>query len=160
MYPPNHLNLQHSSIAKYLCAQLLSRVCNPVSYSPLGSSVHGIFQARILEWVFMPSSRGSSWPRDRTCVSCIAGRFFPSWVMGKTHSWIFGELKNFFRLSYFQKFWFKQSEMGPRHRHFKKKNARGGFKWAVGNKDLWFHSTLSFSAWENRGPLTSSVTVG
>ena len=41
--------------------------------SPPGSSVHGILQARILEWVAMPSSRGSSWPRDRTWVSCTAG---------------------------------------------------------------------------------------
>ena len=39
--------------------------------SPPGSSVHGILQARILEWVAMPSSRGSSWPRVRTCASCI-----------------------------------------------------------------------------------------
>ena len=47
--------------------------------SPQGSSVHGILQTRILEWVAMPSSRGSSQPRDRTCiycVSCIAGGFF------------------------------------------------------------------------------------
>ena len=47
--------------------------------SPSGSSVHGILQARILEWVTMPSSRGSSWPRDWTsisCISCIAGGFF------------------------------------------------------------------------------------
>ena len=41
-----------------------------------GSSVHGIFQARILEWVVISFSRRSSWPRDQTCVSCIAGRFF------------------------------------------------------------------------------------
>ena len=41
-----------------------------------GSSVHGIFQARILEWVFISSSRGSSQPRDQTLVSCIASRFF------------------------------------------------------------------------------------
>jgi len=41
-----------------------------------GSFVHGILQARMLEWVAMPSSRGSSQPRDRTLVSCIAGRFF------------------------------------------------------------------------------------
>ena len=44
-----------------------------------GSYVHGILQARILEWVAMPSSRGSSWPRDQTlisCISCIAGVFF------------------------------------------------------------------------------------
>ena len=41
-----------------------------------GSSVHGILQARILEWVAIPFSRGSSQPRDQTWVSCIAGRFF------------------------------------------------------------------------------------
>ena len=44
--------------------------------SPQGSSVHGILQARILERVAMPSSRGSSRPRDGTWVSCIAGKFF------------------------------------------------------------------------------------
>ena len=45
-------------------------LCNPIDYSPPGSSVHGILQARILEWAAMPSSRGSSWPRDWTWVSC------------------------------------------------------------------------------------------
>ena len=45
-----------------------------------GSSVHGILQARILEWVAIPFSRGSSWPRDRTRVSRIAGRFFTIWA--------------------------------------------------------------------------------
>ena len=45
-------------------------------HSPLGSSVHGILQARILEWVAMPSSRGSSRPRDQIHVSCLAGGFF------------------------------------------------------------------------------------
>ena len=60
-------------------------LCDPLDYSWLGSSVHGIFQARILEWVAVSSSRGSFWPRDWTCVSCdswIAGGFFttePSW---------------------------------------------------------------------------------
>ena len=48
--------------------------------SPSGSSVHGILQARILEWVAVPLSRGSFWPRDWTLVSCIAGRFFTSWA--------------------------------------------------------------------------------
>jgi len=42
-------------------------------FSPPGSSVHGILQARILEWVAIPFSRGSSRPRDQTPVSCIAG---------------------------------------------------------------------------------------
>ena len=44
--------------------------------SPPGSSVYGILQARILEWVAMPSSRGSSGPRDQTWISCTVGRFF------------------------------------------------------------------------------------
>ena len=50
-------------------------LCNPVDYT-----AHGILQARILEWVAFPFSRGSSQPRDRTQVSCIAGRFFTSWA--------------------------------------------------------------------------------
>ena len=48
--------------------------------SPLGSSVHGILQARILEWGAIPFSRGSSQTRDQTQVSCIAGRFFTAWA--------------------------------------------------------------------------------
>ena len=48
--------------------------------SPPGSSVHGIFQARILEWVAIPFSRGSSRPRYQTRVSCIVDRFFTVWV--------------------------------------------------------------------------------
>ena len=48
-------------------------MCDPVDCSLPGPSVHGILQARILEWVAMPSSRGSSRPRDRTQVSRIAG---------------------------------------------------------------------------------------
>ena len=52
--------------------------------SPPGSSVHGILQARILEWVAIPSSRGSSQPRDWTLVSGIAGRFFTIWATRET----------------------------------------------------------------------------
>ena len=52
----------------------------PMDCSPPESSVHGIFQARILEWVAMPSSRGSSQPRDWTQVSCIAGGCFTAWA--------------------------------------------------------------------------------
>ena len=47
-------------------------LCNPMDWSPPGSSVYGILQARILEWVAMPSSRGSSWPRDRNWVSSVS----------------------------------------------------------------------------------------
>ena len=49
-----------------------------------GSSVHGISQARILEWVAISFSRGSSQPRDWTCISCIAGRFFTAEPPGKS----------------------------------------------------------------------------
>ena len=45
-----------------------------------GYSVRGILQARILKWVAIPFFRGSSWPRDQTQVSCVAGRFFTIWV--------------------------------------------------------------------------------
>ena len=48
--------------------------------SPPGSSVHGILQARILEWIAMPSSRGSSWSRNQTQVTQIEGRFFTVWA--------------------------------------------------------------------------------
>ena len=51
-------------------------LCNPMDYSLPGSSDCVILPARILKWVFMPSSKGSSWPSDQTRVSCIAGGFF------------------------------------------------------------------------------------
>ena len=61
-----------------MCTQLCPILCDPMDCSPPGSSVHGTFQARILEWVAMPSSRASSRPRDRTHVSvscaCCTGR--------------------------------------------------------------------------------------
>ena len=68
--------------------------------SPPDSSVHGILQTRILEWVAMPSSRGSSWPRDRIpilCYSCIAGRFFTSEPPGKpTYSRVYMLVPNLY----------------------------------------------------------------
>ena len=54
-----------------LVAQSCLTLCDPVDCSPPGSSVHGILQARILEWVALSSSRGSSWPRDQICISCL-----------------------------------------------------------------------------------------
>ena len=52
--------------------QLCPTLCDPMDHSFQGSSVSGILQARILEWVAIPSSRGSSWPRDWTQVSCVS----------------------------------------------------------------------------------------
>ena len=53
-----------------VCAQLCPTLCDPMDCSPPGSSVHGIVQARILEWVAISYSRGSSQPRNQTRVSC------------------------------------------------------------------------------------------
>ena len=62
-------------------SQSCPTLCNPMDYcSPPGSSVHGILQAGILEWVAISFSRGSSWPRDRTQVSCVAGTCFNLWA--------------------------------------------------------------------------------
>ena len=58
---------------KVKVAQSYLTLCDPMDYR-----VHGILQARILEWVAFPFSRGSSQSRDQTQVSCIAGRFFTS----------------------------------------------------------------------------------
>ena len=54
------------------CAQLCPTLCDPVDCSLPSSSVHGIFRAGILEWVAISYSKGSSWPRYRTCTSCIS----------------------------------------------------------------------------------------
>ena len=63
-----------------LVAQLHPTLCNPLDCSPPGSSVHRILQARILEQVAIPFSKGSTWPRDWTQVSCTADRFFTIWA--------------------------------------------------------------------------------
>ena len=63
-----------------LVVQLCPTLCDPMDCSLPGSSVHGILQARILEWVAISFSGGSSWPRDWSLVSCIAGRLFTIWA--------------------------------------------------------------------------------
>ena len=57
-------------------SQLCCTLCDTMGYSTASSSVHEIFQVRTLGWVAISSSRASSWPRDRTRVSCVAGGFF------------------------------------------------------------------------------------
>ena len=69
-----------------VCSQPCLTLCDPTDCSLPGCSVHGILQARVLEWVAMLSSRGSSQPTDRTrvsCGSCIAGGFFAAKPPGK-----------------------------------------------------------------------------
>ena len=63
-----------------LVNQLCPTLCDSMDCSLPGSSIHGILQARILEWVAIPFSRGLPQPRDWTQVSCIAGKFFTFWA--------------------------------------------------------------------------------
>ena len=66
-------------------AQSWLTLCDPMDCSLPGSSVHGIFQARILEWIAISFSRGSSWPRGRAQVSLIACRRFTLWATREAH---------------------------------------------------------------------------
>ena len=59
---------------------IVSNFCDPKDCSPPGSPVHGILQARALEWVAVSSSRGPPQPRDRAWVSCITVMFFTIWA--------------------------------------------------------------------------------
>ena len=71
-------------------------LCYPMDGSPPCSSVHGILWARILEWVAIPFSRGSSQPRDRTYVSCLAGRFFTTEPPGRHPTMLYLQIFFFF----------------------------------------------------------------
>ena len=92
---PKSFCCDHSAPGIYQCCLILStiwcwehvrqslsrmRLCNPMDCNPTGFSVHGILQARVLEWVAMPFSRESSWTRCWTWVSRIEVRFFTIWA--------------------------------------------------------------------------------
>ena len=68
-------------------AQSCLTLCNPLDCSLPGSSVHGIFQARVLEWIAISFSRGSSQPRDSTPASHIVDRSFTAWATRKVPNW-------------------------------------------------------------------------
>ena len=71
-----------SSVCVCVCvAQSCPTLCNPMNYSPPDSRVYGVLWARILEWVAIPFSRGSSQPTDQIQISCMASRFFCVCVM-------------------------------------------------------------------------------
>ena len=74
-----------NSVCVCMHVHLCPTLCDPLDCSLWGPSVHVIFQARILEWVAIPFSRGSSWPTDRTQVSCIScnGR----WILYHSTMW-------------------------------------------------------------------------
>ena len=64
---------------------VVSDSCDSMNCSPTGSSVYGILQARILEWIAISFSRGSFWPRNRTWVFCFAGRWLTDWAKMDEH---------------------------------------------------------------------------
>ena len=77
MFPSHHLaSVLYTVSVCVTVTQSCLTLCDPVDCSPPGSSVHGVFQARVLEWVAIAFSRGSSRSRDQTQVSRIAGRCF------------------------------------------------------------------------------------
>ena len=89
---PEESHCRQSSTRRWFCVftvkvlvnQSCPTLCNPMDYSPPGSSAHGILQASIQKWVVIPFSRGSSQPRDWTRVSHIVGIFFTIWATRKT----------------------------------------------------------------------------
>ena len=74
-------------------AQLCLTLCDPMDCSLSGSSVHGIFQARVLEWIAITFSRGSSQPRTWTRVSHIAGKHFTVWATRETYIYLYISFK-------------------------------------------------------------------
>ena len=75
-------------------AQSCPTLCDCMDCSLSGSSAHGILQARILEWVAISFSRGSSQPRDRTWISCTTGRLFTIWATREALEKVRVDLKN------------------------------------------------------------------
>ena len=75
-----NLSVQLGFLVYNVSHQSCPTLWEPMDCSQPCSSVHGILHARILEWVAIPFSRGSSWSMHRTWISCIAGRFFTIWA--------------------------------------------------------------------------------
>ena len=75
-----------------LVTQLCPTLCNPMDYSLPGSSVHGISPARVLKWVVISFSRGSSWSRDWTWVSCIGRGILYHWTTREAPNYPFGPI--------------------------------------------------------------------
>ena len=87
VYFSNHV-IYSIKFSVCVCAQSCPTLCNPLDYSPPGSSVHGIFQAGVLAWVTISFSGRSSSPRDRTCVSfisCIGRWILYHWATWESH---------------------------------------------------------------------------
>ena len=106
MFKIEILRICHWSEVTQSCPTL----CDPMDCSPPGFYIHGGFQARVLEWVAISFSRGPSWPRDQTRVSCIAGRRFTIWATGEALKMQISDLSVGDSFSRFR--------VGPRELHF------------------------------------------
>ena len=141
---------------------VLNRVwlCNPMDCSPPGSSVHGTFQARILEWVAISSSRGSSRPRDSSCVCCAPaladGFTFDSPLLPHSHSvsGVLGILPSIFPIHHF-----RSSPIAPTMGHglfVLCLDFRKGCFWSVPHchpelsKVVWSGDELPVGIWNHR----------
>ena len=127
-----------------LCVCILSRVwlCNLMDCSPLDYSVHGIFQARILDWVAISSFRGSSQSRDWTrvsCVSCIGRQILYCWAFTT-------EPRGKPRLTHIN------GLLSPRWWWLGKRLNHMGTEWFVGFWWVFFQPQLKINAYEFAGP--------
>ena len=87
--PPSITCMLRKVKVKGLVAPLCPTLCDPMDCSPPGSAVHGILQAKILEWVAIPFCRGSSWPMDLIHVSFIGFRASISFMPFSCHLWLY-----------------------------------------------------------------------
>ena len=97
-----HSNMRWNWFENVLCCCLVTKLClTLLDFSPPGSSVHGISLARILEWVAISFSRGSSWPWDRTQISCIDRWILYHWATREAWKCFVGFSKIFITYSSF-----------------------------------------------------------
>ena len=115
------------------------RLCDPMECSRSGSSVHGIFQARVLAWVPFSFSRGSSQPRDRTLVSCTVSRRFTVWATREAP-------------------WHKRTFLQNRNRDIEKRVGvpRGGGLGSLGLADANYHIQ---DGWTTRTYCIAQATI-
>ena len=110
---------------KLLLIQTCLTLCSPMDSSVSGSSVHGILQARILEWVIHSLLPGSSPPMDQTQVSCIAGRFFTIWAAREAHMFSYCMLSLFSHVQLFVTSW-TVARQAPLSMGFSRQEYRSG----------------------------------
>ena len=136
----------------WLCLNL----CNPVNYNPPGSSVHGISQARILEWYAISFCRGSSQPRDWTYISCIGRKILYCWATGEAprrgRYWVREEGTTFLDSKPFQTLFVLNISISWRNRQrlhaiFKKIKQQTSKKFKANDRPLRIRLLLALPAW-------------